>query len=169
MNPETLFEELESQFFDHNRCHELRKYVASCNRLSLRVAGNEFSLVAPILGSDFVVGFCEKRASWMCFGKNKVTLVRFVSDADSQLPKLRNRTSSFSDFIDEMKPPFAAELKPAGEPSFVAAVTAADHGLVYFKLPGLHEPLSALGLEVLDWLMLLESKDSSALEEWRDR
>ena len=151
MNPETFFEECESQFVDDNRCHELRKYFASCNRLSLRVCGTEFSLVAPILGSDFVVGFCEKRASWMCLGKNKVTLVRFVADADSQLPKLRIRTTSFS------------------EPSFVAAVTAADRGLFYFKLPGLHEPLSALGLEVLDWLMLLESQDSSALEEWRDR
>ena len=169
MNPETFFEEFESQFVDDNRCHVLRKYFASCNRLSLRVCGNEFSLVAPILGSDFLVGFCEKRASWMCLGKNKVTLVRFVADADSQLPKLRIRTTSFSDFINELKPPFAAELKPAGEPSFVAAVTAADRGLVYFKLPGLHEPLSALGLEVLDWLMLLESQDSSALEEWRDR
>jgi hypothetical protein len=169
MNPETFFEELESQFVDTNHCHKLRKHFAGCNRLSLRVAGNEFSLVAPILGHDFVVGFCEKRAAWMCLGKNKVSLLRFVTDVDSQLPKIRIRTNSFSDFIVELKPPFAAEIKPSGEPSFVAALTGADHGLVYFKLPGLNQPNSAMGLENLDWLMLVESQDSSALEEWRDR
>jgi hypothetical protein len=169
MNPETFFEELESQFAVDNRCHGLRKHFAKCNRLSLRVSDAEFSLVAPILGHDFVVGLCEKRAAWMCLGKTKASLLRFFTDADSQLPKLRIRTTSFSDFINEMNPPFAAEIKPTGEPSFVAAVTGADHGLVYLKLPGLHQPLSALGLENLDWLMLAESKDSAALEDWRDR
>jgi hypothetical protein len=169
MNPETFFEELESQFVDDNLCQGLRKLIAGCNRLSLRVCATEFSLVAPILGHDFVVGFCEKRAAWMCLCKNKVSLVRFVADADSQLPKIRIRTSSFSDFISELKPPFAAEIKPSGEPSFVVALTGADHGLVYFKPPGIHQPHSAVGLEALDWLMLVESQDSSALEEWRDR
>jgi hypothetical protein len=169
MNPETFFEELESQFVDDNRCHGLRKHFAGCNRLWFRVSGTEFSLVAPILGHDFVVGFCEKRAAWMCLGKTKVSLLRLVADADSQLPKLRIRTTSFIDFINEMNPPFAAEIKPTGEPSFVAAVIGAYCGLVYFKLPGLHQPLSALGLETLDWMMLTESQDSSALEAWRDR
>jgi hypothetical protein len=169
MNPETFFEELESQFVDDNVCHGWRKHIAGCNRLSLLVFGTEFSLVAPILGHDLVVGFCEERAAWMCLGKNKVALLRFVADADSQLPKLRIRATSFSDFIVELKPPFAAEIKPTGESSFVAAVTGADYGLVYFKLPGLHQPLSALGLDNLDWLMLAESQDSSALEDWRDR
>lgn len=169
MNPETFFEELESQFVDDNLCHGLRKHIAGCNRLSIRVCGTESSLVAPILGHDFVVGFCEKRAAWMCLGKNKVSLLRFNADAGSQLPKLRIRTTLFSDFIVELKPPFAAEIKPSGDPSFVAAVTGADHGLIYFKLPGLNQPHSAVGLEALDWLMLVESQDSSALEEWRDR
>ena len=169
MNPETFFEELESQFVDDNFCHGLHKHIAGCNRLSLRACGTEFSFVAPILGHDFVVGFCEKRAAWTCLGKNKVSLVHFATDADSQLPKLRIRTTSFSEFIVEMKPPFAAEIKPTGEPSFVAAVTGAEHGLVYCKLPGLHQPLSALGIENLDWLMLVESQDSASLEEWRNR
>ena len=169
MNPETFFEELESQFVDDNSCHKLRTRIAACNRLSIRVSGAEFSLVAPILGHDFVVGFCERRAAWMCLGKSKVSLLRFKTDADSQLPKLRIRATSFSEFIGEMTPPFAAEIKPICEPSFVASVTAADQGLVYFKLPGLNQPLSALGLETLDWLLLIESQDSAALEEWRDR
>lgn len=169
MNPETFFEELESQFVDDNRCHKLGKHIAGCNRLSLRIASAEFSLVAPILGHDFVVGFCETRAAWMCLGKNKLSLLRFETDADSQLPKLRIRTTSFSDFLGEMAPPFAAEFKPTGETSFVAAVTGADPGLVYFKLSGLHQPLSAVGLENLDWLLLIESQDSVALEDWRDR
>ena len=169
MNPETFFEEFESQFVDDNLCHGLRKNFAGCNRLSLRVFGTEFSLVAPILGNDFVVGFCEERAAWMCLGKNKLSLVAFVADADSQLPKIRIRTTSLSDFIVEMKPPFVAELKRSDEPSFVASVIGADHGLVYFKPAGLHQPLSALGIEILDWLMLVESQDSSAFEEWHDR
>lgn len=169
MNPETFFEELEAQFVDENHCQELRNHIAKCNRVLFRVSGTEFSLVAPILGQDFVVGFCETRASWMCFGKRKASLVRFVCDAESQLPKLRIRTTLFSDFLGELKPPFAAEIKAAGEHSFVAAVTGTDPGLVYLRLPGLHQPLSALGLESLDWLVLAESQDSAALEEWRDR
>lgn len=169
MNSETFFEELESQFFEDKSCLELPKHFARCNRLSLRVAGNEFSLAAPILGRDFIVGFCETRAAWMCFGKDKVSMLRFVADADSQLPKLRIRSSSLNEFVAELKPPFAGEIKPTGEPTFVAAVTAADHGLVFFKLPGLHQPLSALGLEALDWLMLVESQDATALSEWQRR
>ncbi len=169
MNPETFFEELESQFVESNRCLELQKHIAGCNRIVLRISGSEFSLVAPILGGDFVVGFCEKRAAWMCTGKQKISLMRLFEVADAQLPRLRNRTSSLSVFIGELQPPFAAELKPSGEPAFTAVVTAAEQGLVYFKRPGLHEPHSAIGLESLEWLVLIESHDSTALAEWRDR
>ncbi len=169
MNPETFFEELESQFVENNRCLEPQKHIAGCNRILLRISGSEFSLVAPILGGDFVVGFCEKRAAWMCIGKQKLSLMRLVEVADAQLPRLRTRTSSLDDFIVELQPPFAAELKPSGEPAFTAVVTAAELGLVYFKRPGLHEPHSAIGLERLEWLVLIESHDSTALAEWRDR
>lgn len=169
MNSETFFEELESQLLEDRRCLEWQKHIASSNRLSLRVAGVEFSLVAPILGRDFVVGFCERRTAWMCFGKHKVSLLRFVADADSQLPKLRIRSSSLIEFVGEMKPPFAAELKPTGEPAFITAITAAEQGFIYFKPPGQHEPLSALGLKILDWLIIIESPDANALSEWRNR
>lgn len=169
MNNEALFEELESQFTQNQGCQRSNLLLANSNRIVIRTAGVEVSLVAAILGEDFVVGLCEKRASWMCFGKQRISLLRFEEVADSQLPKLRFRSTTFCDFILELKPPFFAEIKVVGEVSFVAAVTGAEQGLVFFKLPGLHEPQSAVGRDQIDWLLAIEPQDSVALEEWSNR
>ena len=169
MTQEALFQDLEAQFASDNRCFETRRQLALCTSLQLTVANLEFQLAAPILGSDFVVGFDGQRSAWMCFGKSKLSRLRFEVDEDPQLPKLRKRTGAFENFIAEMNPPFAVELKPSGSPSFAAALTGAEAGLAFYRPSSNSKPLSAIPLASLDWLAILEAQDPQELSDWRNR
>jgi hypothetical protein len=169
MTQEAIFQDLEAQFASENRCFEIRRQLALCTRLRLAVASQEFRLAAPILGSDFVVGFDGQRSAWMCFGKSKLSRLRFEVDEDPQLPKLRKRTGAFENFIAEMNPPFAVELKPSGSPSFAAALTGAEAGLAFYRPSSNSKPLSAIALASLDWLAILEAQDAQELSDWRNR
>jgi hypothetical protein len=105
----------------------------------------------------------------MCFDKSKLSRLRFEVDEDQQLPKLRKRTGAFENFVSEMNPPFAAEFKPSGLPSFAAALTGAEGGLAFYRTSGDWKPLSAIALASLDWLAILEAQDAQELSDWRNR
>lgn len=169
MTQEAFFQDLEAQFEIDKRCLETRRRLALCTRLRLTVANQEFRLAAPILGSDFVVGFDGQRSAWMCFGKSKFSFLRFEVDEDPQLPRLRKRAATFENFIGEMNPPFAAEFKPSGLPSFAAALTGAEDGLAFYRASDNSKSLSAIALASLDWLAILEAQDAQELSEWRNR
>jgi hypothetical protein len=169
MTQEAIFQDLEAQFAVDNRCLEFRRQLALCTRLRLTVANQEFRLAAPILGGEFVVGFDGQINAWMCFGKSKLSQLRFEIDEDSQLPRLRKRTGSFENFVSEMNPPFAAEFKPSGSPSFAAALTGAEGGLAFYLTSADSNPLSAIALASLDWLAILEAQDAQELSDWRNR
>ena len=169
MTQEAIFQDLEAQFASDNRCFEIRRQLALCTSLQLTVANQEFQLAAPILGSDFVVGFDGQRSAWMCFDKSKLSRLRFEVDEDQQLPKLRKRTGAFENFVSEMNPPFAAEFKPSGSPGFAAALTGAEGGLAFYRTSGDWKPLSAIALASLDWLAILEAQDAQELSDWRNR
>ena len=169
MTQEAFFEDLEAQFSSDNRCLETRRQLALCTSLRLTVANQEFRLAAPILGSDFVVGFDGQRNAWMCFGTSKVSHLRFEIDEDPQLPRLRKRTCAFENFVSEMNPPFAAEFKPSGLPSFAAALIGAEGGLAFYRASSNSRPLSAIALASLDWLAILEAQDAQELSDWRNR
>jgi hypothetical protein len=169
MTQEAFFQDLEAQFARDNRCFETRRQLALCTRLRLTVANQEFRLAAPILGNDFVVGFDGQQSAWMCFGKSKLSQLRFEIDEDPQLPKLRKRTGTFENFIAELNPPFAAEFKPSGLPSFAGALTGADGDLAFYRTSSNSRPLSAIALASLDWLAILEAQDAQELSDWRNR
>ena len=169
MTQEAFFQDLEAQFAGDSRCFETRRQLALCNRMRITVANQEFRLVAPILGSDFVVGFDTQRSAWMCFGKSKFSFLRFEIDQDEQLPRLRKRTATFENFIGEMNPPFAVEFKSSGVSGFAAALTGAEDGLAFYRTSGDSKPLSAIALASLDWLAIVEAQDAQELSEWRNR
>ena len=76
------------------------------------------------------------------------------------------------DFISEMNPAFAAKFKPVGQPCFDAVLVAIENSLAYFKRPNVRsdEPeVTAIALAALDWLGIVEAKDSTDVTQWRSR
>jgi hypothetical protein len=176
MNFETLFEDLESQLVEVNHCFETQARLAKCNQLRLQVDSEEMVLIAPILGSDFVAGFHERRGAWMCVGLPKAGVLKFSIDEKSRMPKLRRRSVKFEDFIEEMNPPFSAQFKPTGKAGFAGVLIAVENALVYFTptgdatgLKSVSKSVTAIDLAALDWLAALEDKDLADVTEWRDR
>jgi hypothetical protein len=172
MNLDALFEDLESQFLEPNHCFEMQTLLAKRNRLTFRIDDEELVLIAPILGSDFVAGFHERRAAWICAGLPKASVLKFAIDRDSRLPKLRRRAVKLEDFVGEMNPPFAAQFKPTGQSCFDAVLIAIENSIAYFKLPspqGGQSEMTAIAISALDWLGIVEAKDSADVNQWRSR
>jgi hypothetical protein len=172
MNLETLFEDLEAQLVEVNHCFETQNRLAKCNRLRLQVDAEDLVLIAPILGSDFVAGFHERRGAWMCVGLPKASVLNFSIEEKSKLPKLRRRAVKFENFITEMNPPFSAQFKPTGRAGFAGVLVAIENSMVYFtetRAAATSKAVTAIDLSALDWLAALEDKDSADVSEWRDR
>lgn len=172
MNFETLFEDLESQLVEVNHCFETQTRLAKCNQLRIQFDAEELVLIAPILGSDFVAGFHERRGAWMCVGLPKAGVLKFSIDEKSKMPKLRRRSVKFEDFIAEMNPPFSAQFKPTGKSGFDGVLLAVENSMVYFTALGDgagSKSVTAIDLAALDWFAALEDKDSADVTEWRGR
>ena len=176
MNFETLIEDLESQLVEVNHCFETQARMAKCNQLRFQLDSEEMVLIAPILGSDFVAGFHERRGAWMCVGLPKAGVLKFSIDEKSKMPKLRRRSVKFEDFIEEMNPPFSAHFKPTGKAGFAGVLVAVENSMVYFTpagdgtaLKSVSKSVTAIDLAALDWFAALEDKDSADVTEWRGR
>jgi hypothetical protein len=173
MNLDALFEDLESQLTDVTQCFENQKQMANCNRFLLQIGNHNVSLIAPIIGKDFVAGYHAQRAAWMCVAMPKVSVLKFACEPDTRLPRLRRRTTALEEFLREMTLPYAVELKPCGQPEFAAVLTAIDEQLLCFKLPahsGAHaKDLQAAAISSLDWVAIVDAKDSSDVASWRKR
>ena len=172
MNFETIFEDLESQLVEVNHCFETQARMAKCNQLRIQFDAEELVLIAPILGSDFVAGFHERRGAWMCVGLPNAGVLKFSIDEKSKMPKLRRRTVKLEDFIAEMNPPFSAQFKPTGKAGFAGVLVAVENSMVYFTAAGdgtRLKSVTAIDLTALDWFAALEDKDSADVTEWRGR
>lgn len=172
MNLDTLFEDLESQLVDVNHCREKQAILAKCNRVHLQIEGEDLRLIAPILGADFVAGFHERRAAWMCIGMPKASVMSFSIDEKSKMPRLRKRSVKFENFIAELHPPFSAQFKPSGRDSFAGVLVATENSTVYLtetSRAAAAKAVTAIDLAALDWLAVLEDKDSKDVGDWRGR
>ena len=73
----------------------------------------------------------------------------------------------------EMNMPYAVDLKPTGLPEFSAVLTAVDEHFVYFKTMSVStlssREVQAAALASLEWVAIVEAKDSSDVSEWRKR
>lgn len=173
MNLDALFEDLESQLSDVTQCFENQKQMANCNRFVLQFESQNMSLIAPIIGKDFVAGYHAQRGAWICVALSKVSVLKFAIEPDARLPRLRRRTAKLEQFLAEMTLPYAVELKPTGQSEFAAVLTAVDDQFVYFKLSGMTSvnvsDVHAAALSSLDWVAIVDAKDSSDVASWRKR
>lgn len=167
MTLEALFEDLEAGF-ERSCPLSAMQITANANRLAI-VARNQmrFSLVAPILATDFIVGLDEQTADWLCICKSQIAELRFMCDADASLPTIRNRTLKLEQFLNEMAMPASVAIKTSAPGVRLAAIVAASDGLLFVRVGS--EQTVAVAFESIEFLRIIETADKNELQEWRAR
>jgi hypothetical protein len=165
MNLEAIMDDIDAQLrLENAEPDRERNVIDEIRRVMVRQSREQvFSLVAPILGHDFVSGFDESTANWLCLQSFQIEDLRFESEADMTLPKLRRRSICLADFLQELPKPTAIQLQLA---DLRVVNTAFTHVEGEFLFVGNSR---AISLRSLLSLRLLESTDLNELQEWRDR
>ncbi|MBP6043778.1 MAG: hypothetical protein KA500_04635 [Rhodoluna sp.] len=169
MTLESLIEDLEAGF--ERICTVTAKQItATANRLTIAATDQtQFSLVAPILATDFIAGLDEQTADWLCIQKSKISEVRFNFDAANaaDLPTLRARELKLEQFLSEMPMPISVAIKTSSPRLRLAAIVAVSDGLLFLRdrsqLP------TAIGLDSVEFLRIIETADKNELQEWLGR
>lgn len=170
MNLETLFDDLEAQL---SRKEDLRitsfQTLTDARRVRLHIGGEQqFSLVAPILGEDFVAGFDEKTANWMCAAQTQVARIDFDPADDPELPKLRRQSATLAEFLNAMPLPAAASIGLTDGRSQSVVLLEATAKLL-FVTPASGSKAVAYSLDALRFICLIEASDRIELQEWSAR
>lgn len=70
------------------------------------VTGNKtVTLVAPIIGLDFVAGLDSTLADWVCFAMKNILRISKIESNDDELPLLRFQPIPLTDFIKTIERP----------------------------------------------------------------
>ena len=167
MTLEALFEDLEAGF-ERNCQVTAPQITANANRLAV-VSRNQigFSLVAPILATDFIVGLDEQTADWLCLQKSQIAEVRFICDTDASLPTIRNRNLKLEQFLSEMPVPISVAIKTPSSGLRQCAIIAVSDGLLFIRERS--EQIVAIGTDTIEFLRIIETADKNELQEWRAR
>jgi hypothetical protein len=170
MNLETVFDDLEAQLAcsANSRITSLQK-LFEVRRVRLHFGGEQqFSLIAPILGDDFVAGFEEQTGNWMLAAHAHLARIDFDHADDHELPKLRRQSATLSDFLKSMPMPAAASLGLTDGRSQGAVLLEATAKWLFVQ-PASEAVATAHSLESLRFICLLEAIDRSELQEWSAR
>lgn len=167
MTFETLIEDLEAGF-ERNCQVTAAQLTKNANRLAV-VSRNHFrfSLVAPILATDFITGLDEQTADWLCIQKSQIAEVRFICDTDASLPKMRNRDLKLEQFLNEMPKPISVAIKSDELGLRQSAIVAVSDGLLFLRER--LEQITAIGIDSIQFLRIIETADKNELQEWRAR
>lgn len=167
MTLEALFEDLEASL-ERSCPITAAQITAKANHLSV-IARNQmrFSLVAPILAKDFVVGLDEQTADWLCILKSQIAELRFSSEADASLPTTRTRSLTLEQFLGEMPMPISIALKTVQPAIRFAAIAAVGDGLLFLRTRS--EQVVAIAIDSIEFFRIIETADKNELQEWRAR
>lgn len=167
MTFETLIEDLEAGF-ERNCQVTAAQVTANANRLAVvSKHQHRFSLVAPILATDFITGLDEQTADWLCIQKSQIAEVRFICDTDASLPKMRNRDLKLEQFLNEMPKPISVAIKSDELGLRQSAIVAVSDGLLFLRER--LEQITAIGIDSIQFLRIIETADKNELQEWRAR
>lgn len=170
MNLETLIDDLEAQFdADARKRITTSKAIQDARRLRIWIDDEaNFSLVAPILGLDFIAGFDERTADWICLIQCNVSRMQFEASQDLELPKLRRQKVTVEEFITCMPLPAAVVLgNKNGEQIRASAIDA--NGDLLFLRPQKAALAEAVSFSSLNWFRLIEFADRCDLQEWSNK
>lgn len=165
MNLDAILDDLEAQL----RAESLEEggvplRLDETTRVVVRQAAElSFSLVAPILGQDFVSGFDEATASWLIIHTPQTVDLVFEKAPDPDLPKLRRRSIRLADFLLQLELPAAIQFQTTDRQVHSATLIHVEGELLFI------DRARAIGMRTPLNLRLLELTDKNELQEWRAR
>ena len=136
--------------------HSLAETASQIQRIGLRTRTHpSVSLVATILGNDFVAGIEEQSGQWWCIPQRQIIEWQSTTSldfgTDEQLPTMRIRDVELATFLGELELPIRLQLDDRVET--IAAVQA--RWLVVLANKPRMVSLDAVGLvrllELPDW------------------
>lgn len=165
MNLEAIMDDIDAQLRLENAVPNRELLVlAEARRVLVRQNREQLhSLVAPIIGQDFVSGFDEATANWLCLHSSQIEDLQFDNSSNLTLPKLRQRSICLSDFLHELPKPVAVQLQLADLRVVNSAISLVEGEFLFLG------DARAIPFRSLLSLRLLEATDINELQEWRDR
>lgn len=79
--------------------------IFEAKRIKISTAEKSFTLVAPIVGLDFVAGLDTEFADWNCIALSQVIRITKLEESDSDLPNLRHQEIGLLDFAKTIEKP----------------------------------------------------------------
>lgn len=133
---------------------ELLDFVRDAKRLNIRTHAHPcVSLVAPLIGSDFVAGIDENTGNWVCIGQRQIESL-IAQSSNDDLPAVRSRNVTLAKLLSEV--PVPTRIIADGRS---AVVTAFNGG--WAVLAGRNQ---AIGLQSIELLSLLDAPDAELAE-----
>lgn len=106
MNFDHIFEDLEAEFESTRARGAASSLLARCNCLRVYPSqGTPETLLAPLVGSDFVGGLGEEFAAWSLYPISQMLEIVPQNDGDLELPRLRNFDRSLLDLFESFAKP----------------------------------------------------------------
>ena len=131
-------------------------FVANTHILQVRTHTHPcVSLIAPIIGSDFIAGIDDQSGRWVCIAQSSVESLVAQTQPESQLPLVRNHPGGLSEFLAKLPTPTRILVRDQ-----LHTVSAFSHGWAIL----LNAQTTALSLAGVEQFELFEAPDSELLE-----
>ena len=135
----------------------LFSFVANTQRLTIRTNTHPcVSLIAPIIGNDFVAGIDELSGRWLCISQQHIESLVANTQQGSDLPNCRVHPGGIVDFLASIPTPTRVLV---GEQ--LLSVRAFAHGWAILANP---TGITAVPLASQPQFALFEAPDREALE-----
>ena len=145
-----------NQLTETVRHSTLTDFIGTTTRLRIRThAHPSVSLVAPIIGDDYIAGINEATGHWLCLRTHTIDSLICETEISPDLPKVRYRPISLSLFLREIPMPTKIQI----DERTVIAYAIVDGWIQVFD-----ERPRLISIDALEQLQIIESPDFALCE-----
>ncbi len=146
-----------NQITETVRHANLTDFIGTTTRLRIRThAHPSVSLVAPIIGDDFIAGINEASGHWLCLRTHTIESLICETEISPDLPHVRYRPISLALFLREIPMPTKIQL---------ADRTVVAHAIVDGWIRIFDNEPKLISIDALEQLQIIESPDFALCEQ----
>lgn len=160
MHIEDLFEDLEAQFSAANAKVFKPNFYEQARVLEVSLAGNlKRSLIAPILGCDFVAGLDPVSPVWFLHPLQHIRKLRITDSAEPDLPNLRQFEVGLAKFLQSIPQPCSVRWRTTIDDHLaIGQLHTVTNSLLFIYQAGSTRPV-AVPINALE-LLIIEAVDN---------
>ena len=144
MHIEDIFEDLEAQFAAASLVRQRESFSANAKVIEVKtLSHHRRELIAPIIGVDFMAGMDSLLPVWHFFPMRTIQRVKFHSDGEVELPKLRNFSLDLAGIIQTLPTPCAIRWRVSGPDDFLMSgqLNSATGNILFIYTNSRQEPI----------------------------